>query len=142
MLISPVQINNNQPQFRAKFIDTPSLREVAQWAVENGKFDILNDARKKIDYSAVKIRIHLSLGTDLEGYPIAIFRRYYPKFNAPAKNPTPDEFVISGPIVYQSRRKVNPRAYGFGKIVQMSQNVYENKMFKEIVLHPPKYPDA
>ena len=135
-------MDNKIISFKAKFIDTPALHKVAEWAYENNKFEQLNKARKQIDYSATKVRIHLDLGANLEGYPIAIFRRYYPKNDTFRKTEyTDDDFIISRPILYQSRRKMDPREFGYEKITQMGYYVVDNKLFKEVVLRPPKYSD-
>ena len=137
MQISAINKTNN-PNFKAKFLDTPAVREVAAWAVKNNKFDELNKARKQIDYAAVKVRIHMDLGSNIEGCPIAIFRRYFPRIQNPVYE---EDFLISKPIVYQSREKINPIEYGYKKIIQMGHYVTRNRLFKEIVVDPPQKTD-
>lgn len=130
MQISAINISNNQPKFKAKFLDTPAIREIAKWAVENGKYDKLNAARKQIDYSAVKVRIHLDLATNIEGYPLVIFKRLFPKTLNPEGI---DDYVISRPVVYQGQEKISPIEYGYKKIIQMGYYVTRNRLFKEVV---------
>ena len=132
---------NNKTPFKAKFLNTYSLRKVAEWAKENGKFEELNEARKRIDSTALNIRLELTLGRSVENdYPIAIFRRYIPN-NALTENPTENDFTVSKPVTYQSRMSINPFEFGFKKIIQMSNYVTENKMYREIVIRPPRYTD-
>lgn len=139
MQISAVNNYNNQPQFKAKFLDTPAIRKVAKWAFDNGRYKELNEARTKIDYAAVKVRIHLRLATDTEGYPIAIFRRYFPKFDYKGGVLKNSDFIISRPIIYEGREKnMDPVEFGFKKIIQMGQFISRNQMYKDIVVNPPK----
>ncbi len=128
-------INNTNPQFKAKFLDTPAIKQVAEWARDNGRYKELNNARKQIDFSAVKLRIHMDLATNIEGYPIAIFRRYFPRIINPVYE---KDYIISKPIVYTGKNKtVSAAEYGFNKILQMGHYVTRNKMFKDIVRSTP-----
>ena len=130
MRVNTINNYNSRQAFKAKFLDTPAIRGVANWALKNGKFDQLNNARKQIDYSAVKVRINFDLATDLEGYPIVIFKRYFPKVINPQSE---NDYIISRPVVYKSQEKISPLEYGFKKIVQMGYYVTRNKLFKEVV---------
>ena len=132
MHISAINNYNQQPQFKAKFLDTPAIREVAKWAVKTGNFKKLNDARKQIDYAAVKARIHMDLATNVEGYPIAIFKRYFPKKLNPVYE---EDYVISRPIVYTGKdRDVSAIEYGYKKIIQMGFYVTRNRLFKDVII--------
>jgi len=124
--------NHKPPVFKAKFLDTPAIREVAKWAVETGNFNKLNEARKQIDYAAVKARIHMDLATNIEGYPIAIFKRYFPKKLNPEYE---EDYIISKPIMYFGKDKdVSAIEYGYRKIVQMGFYVTRNRLFKDIII--------
>lgn len=130
MQVSAVNNNNCQTSFKAKFLDTPAIREVAKWAKENGKYDKLDAARKQIDYSAVKVRIHLDLATNIEGYPLVIFKRYFPKKLEPQDI---NDYIVSRPVIYQGHEKISPIEFGYNKIIQMGYYVTRNKLFKEVV---------
>lgn len=134
-----IQSINNKPQFKAKFLDTYAIRKVAEWANEHGKYKELNEARKRIESNAVNIRLELTLGTNLENNcPIAIFRRYTPKYELNKENITEEDFTISYPLTYQTKRMINPYEYGFTRIMQMSHYIPDNKLYREIVIGPQK----
>ena len=130
MQISSINNCNSQPHFKAKFINTPAIREIEKWAYENGKYDKLNAARKQIDFSAVKVRIYIDAATNIEGYPIVIFKRYFPKKVNPIYE---DDYIISRPVVYKGHEKISPLEFGYKKIIQMGYYVTRNKLFKEVV---------
>ncbi len=137
MQISPIN-SNNKIDFKAKFLDTYSIRKIAEWSIEHGKYKELNNARKQIDFSAVKVRIHIDLGTNLEGYPFAIFKRYFPKVVNPIEE---KDYIISKPIIYQAKEKISPEEFGYKKIIQMGYYVTRNKIFKDVVVNAPKKTD-
>ena len=95
-----------------------------------GKYDKLDAARKQIDYSAVKVRIHFDLATNIEGYPLVIFKRYFPKNLEPQDI---NDYIVSRPVIYQGHEKISPIEFGYNKIIQMGYYVTRNKLFKEVV---------
>ena len=126
---------NNKIAHKAKFVDTYSMRKIAEWAKENGKYKELNEARKRIESTAFDTRIELILGKSLENdCPIAIFRRYVPKCELQEDSLNDKNYDISKPLAYQTRRQISPFEFGFERIIQMSNYIKYNKLFKEIVL--------
>lgn len=56
-----IQNNPSQQTFQAKFLHSESLKMIAQYAVDHGKFDKLNTARKNIDKAYLTTRLRVDI---------------------------------------------------------------------------------
>ncbi len=124
--------NNTNTSFRAKFLDSESLRLVADYAVEHGKFDKLNAARKNIDKTCLQTRLRFDIGEN-NGKPFASFTKFVPKKNVLVAN-SMDDFVASKSVVYESSKKMNPLKFALEKIIKLGNNAPNNNMYKSVVL--------
>ena len=69
---------NSTPNFQAKFLHSESLKQIADYAAEHGKFNKLNTARKNIDNAYLQTRLRVDIGEN-EGKPFISFTRFKPK---------------------------------------------------------------
>ena len=53
--------NSSKPAFQAKFLNSQSLKLIAEYAVEKGEFKKLNTARKNIDSSNLTTRLRMDI---------------------------------------------------------------------------------
>ncbi len=124
--------NNTNTSFRAKFLDSESLRLVADYAVEHGKFDKLNAARKNIDKTCLQTRLRFDMGEN-NGKPFVSFTKFVPKKNVLVAN-SMDDFVASKSVVCESSKKMNLLKFALEKIIKLGNNAPNNKMYKSVVL--------
>ena len=127
-----IQDNNfNQPSFQAKFLNSKSLKMIADYAVEKGKFQELNTARKNID----KCRFSTYLRVDIfkeENKCGITFTRYVPKDNVIVPKYM-DDYNITKVKTYETTKTSNPLKFGLEKIIKLGNNAPHNNMFKEVV---------
>ena len=124
--------NFNQPAFQAKFLNSQSLKMIADYAVEKGKFQELNTARKNID----KCRFSTYLRVDIfkkENKCGISFTRYVPKDNVIIPKYM-DDYIITKVKTYETTKTSNPLKFGLEKIIKLGNNAPHNNMFKEVVI--------
>ena len=121
------------PNFNAKFIQSDDLKKIADYAVEHGKFEKLNQARKNIDSLYLRKRIYVYMGQNEKGYPFVNFTVFEPKkfVVIPSSN---DDYVKVKTVQYLSAKKCNPLLYAFKKIIKLSNNAPHNKMFQNLII--------
>lgn len=122
--------NNNNLSFQAKFLKSDSLIDVVNYAIERGKFNKLNQARKNIDCSALTKRIKMDI-CDEKGYPAVIFTKY----EAPnySRGLNLDEYIPTKQVKFVSSKKMNPLKFALEKIIKLGNNAPENKMYKKLI---------
>lgn len=119
--------------FQAKFLKSDSLQKVADYAIEHGKFEKLNKARKNIDNAHFSTRLLVDVG-DEEGRPFIRFTRYNPRPNAPVAY-TMEDLRPEKVTVFKSEAKKNPLKFAFEKIVKMGNNAPHNNMYQKVVIN-------
>ena len=126
--------NNSQCSFGAKFLNTQSLHDVVNYAIENGKFDKLNKARKNIDCAYLNRRLKLELFTteDEKEIPYVILTRYTPKSDVIIPK-TMDDYNMSEPFLFTANKKMNPLKFAFDIICKLSNSAPKNNMYKKVV---------
>lgn len=117
--------------FQAKFLKSDSLEQVVNYAIERGKFDKLNTARKNIDNTHFSTRLMVDVGDD-EGRPFVSFTRYNLKPNAPL-NYTMEDFRQEKTTVFKSSVKMNPLKFALEKIIKMGNDAPHNNIYKKVV---------
>lgn len=117
--------------FQAKFLKSDSLQQVVNYAIERGKFDKLNTARKNIDNTHFSTRLMVDVGDD-EGRPFVSFTRYNLKPNAPL-NYTMEDFRQEKTTVFKSSVKMNPLKFALEKIIKMGNDAPHNNIYKKVV---------
>ena len=117
--------------FQAKFLKSDSLQQVVNYAIERGKFDKLNTARKNIDNTHFSTRLMVDVGDD-EGRPFVRFTRYNLKPNAPL-NYTMEDFRQEKTTVFKSSVKMNPLKFALEKIIKMGNDAPHNNIYKKVV---------
>lgn len=125
--------SNYRQNFKAKFLTSESLKLVANYAVEHGKFDKLNQARKNIDSSFLQTRIRVDIGETKKGFPLVSFTRFSPKSNV-AVAKTFDDYKQSKVTIFESSKKMNPLKFAMEKIIKMGNNAPHNNMYKKVVV--------
>ena len=127
-----IQNYNYSANFKAKFLHSEALKEVAQFAVETGRFEKLNKARKNIDSAFLTRKLNFELYTTPDGYPYVIFTRYTPKKNITIPK-TIQDYEMSEPFIFNSKKKMNPLKFGFDTIIKLGNSAPKNNMYKEVV---------
>ncbi len=127
-----MDISRTQPSFQAKFIYSDALKQVADYAVEHNKFNKLNQARKNIDSAYLTTRLKLDISKNADNLPVASFTRYVPKKGALPPFESSD-YIQAKTISYAASEKINPLKFVFEKIIKLSNNAPQNKMYKSVV---------
>lgn len=129
-----MKIDNNYPttNFKAKFLHSESLRIVADYAVEKGKFDKLNKARKSIESSHLRTRLRMDFG-EIEGKPFVTFTRFTPKKSVIIPNSI-DDYDITKVSTFNSSVKCNPIKFAFEQFLKLGNNAPANKRYQSVVV--------
>ena len=122
----------HQLNFKAKFLKSESLKLVADYAIEKGKFEKLNQARKNIDTANLKTRLRFDFG-EIDGRPFVTFARYdlkpevvIPQSLSDYKEP---KFYI-----FESSKKCNVLKFAFERLIKLGNNAPNNNMYKQVVM--------
>ena len=122
----------NQPTFEAKFLNSQSLKMIADYAVEKGKFQKLNTARKNINKSRFSTLLRVDIFKE-ENKCGVTFTRYTPKDNIIVPE-FMDDYIITKIKTYETTKTSNPLKFGLEKIIKLGNNAPHNNMFKEVVI--------
>lgn len=125
-----MEIRYNQQNFGVKFVKTDSLEEVARYAIKQNKFELLNNARKKLEQYDTNVALEMNI-IDRSAKPQIEFKRY-------AKvNVIGHEDENYGIYVYKSTEKAlhdtNPVEFAFRKILQLADYTPDGYVYKHIV---------
>ena len=127
-----VQNSTSQINFQARFLHSESLQKVAEYAVDKGKFDKLNQSRLNISKHYMDRRLMFDLGTDEKGFPYAVFTRYVPKYSRMPQ--TIEDYKNPLKIVYKADKKMNPLKYGLQLLIRLGNDAPHNKMYKNVIV--------
>lgn len=130
-----IQSNYNlNTNFKAKFVDSEGIRQVAKYAVEHNKTEKLNEARKNIEGSYLPIRIKMEIEETDKGFPKVVFTRFKPKsFVILPKNY--NDYVESSPIEYvYNAKKKSALEFAYDLLIKMGSCVPKNKIFRNVVI--------
>lgn len=121
----------NQITFGAKFLNTDAINKVAKYALENGKFEKLNNARKNIEsydyFSKIGVEIKENLKSGQKEFEFTTY--------------TPEYTVKSGKLLTQYKihknkfpsQKANYLKEIYEIIIKMGNSAPQNKLYKKIV---------
>ena len=123
----------NSIGFGARFIHSEDLKNIAQYAIENGKAAELNQARKNIDSIYLKTRIGVRVFEIVGGYPGVEFTRYVPK--SVVSFPTYESDYATSKITYYTAEKMDILQFALDKIIKMGTDIPNNKIFKRVVVY-------
>jgi hypothetical protein len=130
MLISN---NYNTPNFGAKFFHSESLKIIADHAVETGKFEKLNQARKNIDNACLSTRLRVDISQTDNGNPVLMIAKFRPKERiCCAKNIKDYKLIKVSKFI--SAKKENPINFALKELLKLGKNAPNNKMYKKVVL--------
>lgn len=132
MIIQNINNATSPVNFRAKYFYSDDLYKTVQYAVEHGKFDKVNQARKNTESSNLVKRLFLSVKTLDDGRAEVSFTRMVPKRWASVPY-SPKDYKIDKTTTYTSKEKINPWKFAMEKIIKLGNNAPNNKMFKAIV---------
>ncbi len=129
-----MQINNNShtPNFQAKFFHSESLRLLADYAVEMGKFDKLNKAKQSIEKSHLKTRLRMDFG-EKEGIPFVTFTRFSPKKDVIVPQ-SMDDYVMTKVSEFKSCKKCNLLKFAYEQFIKLGNNAPANKRYQAVVV--------
>ena len=122
---------NSTPSFKAKFLYSDSLDRVVKYAVENGRFEKLNNARKNIEAQDPFTKLILTCGFNKEKQQSFLkVVRFKPKYK-----------YIDGKVIKEYMIKITKRYYNeqdplklaYNKIIKMSHNAPNNKLYEEMI---------
>lgn len=125
-----IQSTNQSPNFTAKFFHSDSLKQVAEYSVEHGKFEKLNQARKNIDKTYLQTRFLVNIG-EQDGKPFVTFDSFAPKRHIIVPKSMDDYRAISS-IKIVSEKKMNPLKFALQKIIKLGNSAPDNKMFQKL----------
>ncbi len=125
--------NKLKLSFQAKFLNSEAMKQIADYAVERGKFDKLNQARKNIDTSCLQTRLRIDIGEE-EGKPFVTFTRYKPKTSVIVAR-SMDDLKIDKVSLFKSDKKQNILKFAFEKIIKLGNNAPKNNMYKNVVIN-------
>lgn len=123
----------SSPNFQAKFLYSESLENVAKFAVKHNAFGKLNRMQKHISRLHLKTRLKLDVSVTEQGFPQAIFTRYYPKYHVRVPR-TMEDYYVSKKITYTSETKEHPFWFAMQKIIEMGKFAAHNERFIEVVV--------
>lgn len=131
MKIFSVNKNYNQ-NFGAKFLNTDLLKETAEYALKNNKFDKLNNARKAIENYDVFTKVAAEVAKNKKsGAEELKFTSYIPKYTRSAKGEIIKKYKQVSTTIPCNQKKHHYQLYQL--IVKMGINAPENKLYKKIV---------
>ncbi len=128
-----INSQNNVLSFRARFFNSESLRSVANYAAEHGKFEKLNNSRKNIEKYYFNRRLLVDIG-EKEGKPYITFTRFVQKPEVIVPK-TMLDFKQDKVVTIQSEKRMNPLKFAFEKLVKLGNEAPKNNMFKNIVIN-------
>jgi len=132
MIIQNSNITATPVNFRAKYFYSDDLYKTVQYAVEHGKFDKVNQARKNTEMSNLVKRLVLDVKTLDDGRAVVRFTRMVPRKWAPVPY-SPKDYRVDKTTTYISKKKINPWKFALKEIIKLGNNAPKNKMFKEVV---------
>lgn len=124
--------NTNNNSFKAKFLNSESLRLVAEYSVEKGKFAKLNQARKNVDNANLTTRLRFDMGEN-NGIPFVTLTRYIPKSNVIIPE-SKDDYKLVKMVKYEAAKKCNILEFALEKLIKLGNNAPKNKMYQNVVV--------
>jgi len=122
---------SSTPSFKANFLHSASLEKVVDYAVERGKFAKLNEARKNIESQDFFTKILLTCGFNEEKQQSFLkIVRFKPKYIYK------DGKIFKDYMVKVTKRyynESNPLKLAYNKIIKMSKNAPNNKLYEEMI---------
>lgn len=134
-MITPINStsNNSNINFKAKFLYSDDLKKVVEYAVEKGKFDKLNQARKNIDSAYLTTKIKFEMFKPQNGQPSIKFSTYKPKRNANLPYSEAD-YDMTKTVEYINHGRDNLLKFALNKIIKLGNDAPHNNMYKNIII--------
>lgn len=126
-----LQQNTYTPKFGMKFTDSEALRNIAEYAIEHGKFTELNNARKEIDKLYLRHKLRIDTSTNDKNMPVITFTKYTPKSHI--MFPEYENDYVIKTIEFTSKKEMNVFDYAIKMICKMAQNKCKNDVFYQII---------
>lgn len=126
---------NSNINFQAKFLKSGSLYDIASYAVDHGKFDELNQARKNIDKALLSRRLRVQI-CYTDDKPTLIISRYEPIKGSVAL--TTDDYELTAQTEFIANKRMNPLKYGLQILLQLGNNAPHNNIYKKVVIDKGK----
>ncbi len=118
--------------FQAKFLDTESLQQVVEHAVQKKKFPRLNQARKDIDSAFLQVRLALDIISTENNKTIIRFSKYTPKRGLGIAY-TAEDYSFVKYTDYVCPKNKKPLDFAIDRIIKLSNSAPHNKMYKQVV---------
>lgn len=134
MKISSVQAHNTKPSFGAKFFDSESLAQIAEYAVEHGKFAKLNRARLNIDTACLRTRLKVDIKQNESANHSLVFTRYVPKPTVIVPKSIADYIPVKVTVLNLGN-KGNVLKAALEKLIKLGNSAPKNNLYKRIVIN-------
>lgn len=121
-----------KPAFKAKFFHSESLKQIADYAVEKGKFDKLNQSRKNIDKANLSTRLRVDIGEN-NGIPFVTFSRFTLKNNVIVPN-SMDDYNLTKVRLISASKPQNLLKFAYEKMIKLGNNAPNNNLYKDVVV--------
>lgn len=122
----------NQPNFQAKFLNTNTLKEVAEYAIKNDKFKKLNKARKNIENYDYFSKIAVELEKDKKSNKnIYTFTAFIPKYTLNKNKEVVTRYKKIITKVPSNSDNYLKEIYNL--IVRMGNNAPENNLYQKVL---------
>ena len=118
---------NFSPNFGAKFLNTETLKETAEYAIKNNKFEKLNIARKNIEKHDEFVKIAVNRDESGKNF---VFTTYTPKYTL-KNGEVIKQFKLTHTLI--PSQKGNYLNELCNLIIKMGNNAPENKLYKRII---------
>ena len=122
-------------QFQAKFLKSESLTNIVNYAVEHGKFEELNQARKNIGKYYIRTRLMVDI-YDKNEIPVVVVSRYQPK--ARSYGLSFDEYKLVSQVKFVASKILEPINFGLEILTKMGDNTPNNSLFQKAVVEKGK----
>lgn len=133
MKISSVQACNTKPSFGAKFFNSESLAQIAEYAVEHGKFAKLNRARLNIDTAYLRTRLKVDIKQNESAKPSLVFTRYVPKPTIIVPKSVADYLPVKITVLDLDKNS-NVLKVALEKLIKLGNNAQKNNLYKRVVI--------
>ena len=125
--------NIYRPNFKARFFHSESLKQIADYAVEHGKFDKLNQSRKNISKTHMFTRLRVDIGENNNGSSFMTIARFVPKARVLIAK-TMDDYFMEKVTMFEFTKDQNIWKEALEKLIKMGNCAPKNKIFKNVVI--------
>ena len=125
--------NNSNNNFKAKFFDTASMRQIAAYSQYRGKFGKLRQAAENISKDYMTTRLLVRTGINDKGFSYVTFSKYVPKDSVIVPRSIEDYKFIKD-RTYTATKFIDPLKFAMEKIIKMGNNAPKNGIYRDTIV--------